>query len=219
MRVIKYFFEEPTLLDLEDGPVEGSEGSSLDRLLRQHKHYRGYLAASDLESGQIGGSSLEDNAAAEALSRVLGGPVWFSNRAPGQEDVELQLLSDHEHIVAALATMASNAVMILDFESDHGVDEEVVAELTKDQDRKRGLKMISRLLDAGCTVVFPEPAHMGHDWSIFSAKPLARQMQDALESAPKDCRSFVVPYVKARGEHRFYFEQYDIDQFAEYEVK
>jgi len=219
MRVIKYFYEEPTLLDLDDQPSEDSGGSSLARLLRQHKHYRGYLAASDLESGQIGGSSLDDNAAAEALSRVLGGPVWFSNRAPGQEEVELRLLSDHEHIVAALATMASNAVMILDFESDQGVDEDVVAELTKDQDRKRGLKMISRLLDAGCTVVFPEPAHMGHDWSIFSAKPLARPMQDSLGRAPKDCRCFVVPYVKARGEHRCYFERYDIDQYAEYEVK
>ena len=162
---------------------------------------------------------MDDNAAAEALSLVLGGPIWFSNRVPGQQEIALQLLTDHEQIVSALATMASNAVMILDFKTDHRVDEDVVAELTKDQDRKRGLKMISKLLDAGCTVVFPEPAHMGHDWSVFSAQPRARQMQDALERAPDDCRCFVVPYVKARGEHRFYFEQYDIEQFAEYEVK
>ena len=75
-----------------------------------------------------------------------------------------------------------------------------------------------RLLDMGATVVFPEPAHVGHDWSIFSAKPLSARFTEALATAPADCRSFVVPYVKARGEHKFYFEQYDLGLFSEYEV-
>ena len=215
MRIIKYFFEEPTLLDF---PAPESAGQptreGLKGLMRQHRHYRGYLAASDLENDLVGGSSLEDNAAAEILARSLDGPIWFSNRAPGQEDVELRLLTDHHQVVQALSTMASDSVMILEIDPS----EEIVRALTEDNDRKSGMKQIAELLDRGCTLVFPEQSHMGHDWSIFSSHPMAERLQAAMADLPKDTRGFVIPYVEARGEHKFYFEQYDTELFARHEV-
>lgn len=215
MRVIKYFFEEPTLLDF---PVEGESGkpsrAGLDGLLRKHRHYRGYLAASDLENDTVGGSSLEDNAAAQILSHVLEGPIWFSNRVAGQDVVSLKLLTGHREIVQALSTMGGDSVMMMHVDPT----EDMVRALTDDNDRKVGLRLVAELLDRGCTLVFPEQAHMGHDWSVFSSRPLADQMREAMADLPEETRAFVIPYVEARGEHKFYFEQYDVNLFARHEV-
>jgi len=215
MRVIKYFFEEPTLLDF---PAEEESGqpskSSLDRLLRKNRHFRGYLAASDLDNDMVGGSALEDNAAAEILSNVLEGPIWFSNRVAGQDVVSLTLLTDQKSIVQALSTMGGDSIMMMDVDPT----EELVRALTDSNDRKAGMQMIAKLLDGGCTLVFPERAHMGHDWSVFSSQPLAERMKDAMANLPDDTRAFVIPYIEARGEHKFYFEQYDMELFSRHEV-
>ncbi len=215
MRIIKYFFEEPTLLDFpasESGEQPSEYG--LKGLLRQHRHYRGYLAASDLGADTIGGSALEDHTAARVLASILTGPIWFSNRAAGQTDVTLSLLTGIENIVPALAAMASDSVMMMDVDPT----EEMVRALTDDNDQKVVMRKIAQLLDAGCTLVFPEQAHMGHDWSIFSPRPVAAYIREAMGNLPKETRGFVVPYVEARGEHKFYFEQYNIDLFARHEV-
>jgi len=213
MRVIKYFFEEPTLLDLADDPSE-ERPVEVEDLLSQNRHCRGYLAASDLESGAVGGSSLDDGAAADVLAQVLDLPVWFSNVEPGQELRDLQLISNRATLRTALLTMSSGSVMITNW----APEQEEVDDLTADQDRKRSMATISRLLDQGATVVFPEPAHVGHDWSIFSASPLADSVRKHLPTTSEDTRYFVIPFGQARGEHKFYFEQYDVDLFAEYEV-
>ena len=215
MRVIKYFFEEPTLLDFpSEGEGHQPAKSGPDRLLRKHRHYRGYLAASDLDHDMVGGSALEDNAAAEILSRVLEGPIWFSNRVAGQESVSLKLLTDHKSIVQALSTMGGDSIMMMDVDPT----EKLVRALTDSNDRKAGMHMISKLLDGGCTLVFPEQAHMGHDWSIFSSHPMAERVREAMADLPQNTRAFVIPYVEARGEHKFYFEQYDLELFARHEV-
>ena len=216
MRIIKYFFEEPTLLDFpasDSGDHPSEQG--LKGLMRKHRHYRGYLAASDLGAGTIGGSALEDHAAARVLAGVLAGPIWFSNRASGQTEVALSLLTRTDDIVRALATMGSDAVMMMNVDPT----EEMVRALTNDNDRKVGMRMIAQLLDAGCTLVFPEQAHMGHDWSVFSPRPIASEIRDKMGELPDDTRGFVIPYVEARGEHKFYFEQYNVDLFAKHEVR
>jgi len=207
MRIIKYFFEEPTQLDL---PTE-AEGAR--PVMRKNRHFRGYLAASDLTNDMVGGSSLEDNAAAEVLSRVIGGPIWFSNRVAGQDDVSITLLSNRKDIVQALSTMGSDSVMLMDVDPT----EKLVKALTDDSDRQ-GMRLIAELLDGGCTLVFPEKADMGHDWSIFSSRPLAERMREAMAGLPEDTRGFVIPYVEARGGDKFYFEQYDLGLFAQHEV-
>lgn len=216
MRIIKYFFEEPTLLDFpaeEEGSTPTRSG--LEGLMRKHRHYRGYLAASDLASNMVGGSALEDRAAAEVLARVIGGPIWFSNRMAGQDDIATSLLSSRRDIVQALSTMGSDSVIMMDIDPT----EKLVKALTDDNDRKVGMRLIAELLDGGCTLIFPEKAHSGNDWSIFSSRPLAERMREAMHELPPDTRGFVIPYVEARGEHKFYFEQYDLDLFARHEVR
>jgi len=217
MRVIKYFYEEPTLLDFPESasgtPVDSVE--TLVQLMKERNHYRGYLAASDLGNDTIGGSALEDGAAAKALASVLEGPIWLLNREPGATGIQFQLLTDSVEIDQALSTMSSESVLIAELNPrDHDV-----TSLMEHGGQKESFRAIIRLLEMGATVVFPEPAHVGHDWSVFSARPLSGSFKDALAVAPSDCRSFVIPYVKARGEHKFYFEQYDLDLFATHEVK
>ena len=216
MRVIKYFFEEPTLLDFpqtaSNSPIDS--GERLIELMRERNHFRGYLAATDLDNATVGGSSLEDQAAADILSVVLGGPLWLLNKAPLSSSVEFDVLTDHAAVVRSLSTMSSESVVIANFNPES----HDVGILVSGGDRKQSFGAIVRLLDLGATVVFPEPAHVGHDWSIFSAEPLSERFKEAMSASPEDCRCFVVPYVKARGEHKFYFEQYDIDLFSEYEV-
>lgn len=216
MRFIKYFFEEPTLLDLTDGqPGAGPGQQGLEGLLRKARHYRGYLAASDTEHDLVGGSALEDHAAARILADVLSGPIWFSNRAPGQKDVQLGLLTHPKDVVRALVTMGGASVMLMDVDPS----EELVHALTDDMDRKSGMRTIATLLDKGATLVFPEQAHTGHDWSLFSARPMARDIREAMTALLDNTRGFVIPYKEARGEHKFYFEQYDPELFAQHEVK
>jgi len=217
MRVIKYFFEEPTLLDFPESASESpvDSGEQLLELMRDKRHFRGYLAASDLENNTVGGSSLEDQAAARVLAEVIGKPLWFLKR--GQDagnPVQFELLTDLKAIVLALTTMTADSVVISDLDpKDHDMEH-----LVGSSDRKQDFGAIVRLLNMGATVVFPEPAHVGHDWSVFSAKPLSGNIRAQMAGVPKDCRCFVVPYVKARGEHKFYFEQYDLELFSEFEV-
>ncbi|NQV74151.1 hypothetical protein HQ496_13610 [bacterium] len=216
MRVIKYFYEEPTLLDFPESASESpiDSGERFIKLMREKTHHRGYLAASDLVNNTVGGSSLEDQVAAKALADVLDGPIWFVNLDPTAGNaLNCALETNRAAIVRSLVTMSSTSVLI----SNLNPNDDVLGLLTTD--RKASFGAIVRLLDMGATVVFPEPAHVGHDWSIFSAKPLSARFTEALRKAPVDCRAFVVPYVKARGEHKFYFEQYDLGLFSEYEVK
>ena len=219
MRVIKYFFEEPTLLDFPESASEKplDRGETTVKLGATRQHFRGYLAASDLGSGTIGGSSLEDQVAAKALTSLIEGPGWFFSKGSGPHDsIQSQLLSNPEAIFNALVTMPAESLLVTDFNPK---GQEINSLVHRSTDKKT-FGAIVRLLDMGATVVLPEPAHVGHDWSIFSSNPLSGRMRDALEeAAATNCRSFVVPYVKARGEHKFYFEQYDLELFKEYEVK
>ncbi len=214
MHVIKYFYEEPTFLHLGGDPPEELDPAVPASLLKEQSHYRGYLAASDLESGAVGGPSLEDDAAAHALAAMLDSPAWYFSFEPGQTASGIRLLADEVEIVRALVTMSRKSVLITSVEPT----EDSVRGLTKDQDRRKGLATVFRLLESGCTIVFPEPAHVGHDWSIYSANPMADRIREQLSKEIPNSRRFVIPYVQARGEHKFYFEQHDLTVFAEHEV-
>ncbi|MDA1028435.1 MAG: hypothetical protein O3B41_05205 [Bacteroidetes bacterium] len=218
MRVIKYFFEEPTLLDFQESASESFLGvvSFNVTLAGAARHYRGYLAASDLESRTIGGSSLEDQAAAKILAQVIEGPGWYFSRGSGaNESIKTQLLSSSDTILQALVTMPAESLLVTNF---NPMGQELTA-LVNRSNEKNTFGAIVRLLDLGATIILPEPAHVGHDWSVFSSKPLSESFRMAAqEMAPEDCRCFVVPYGRAKGEHKFYFEQYDIELFKEFEI-
>ncbi len=214
MRVIKYFYEEPTFLHLGGDRSEELDPAVPASLLKEQSHYRGYLAASDLESGAVGGSSLGDDAAATALTAILDSPAWYFSFEPGPKTSGIRLLADEVEIVRALVTMSRKSVLITGIEPT----EESVRSLTEDQDRRNSLESVFRLLESGCTIVFPEPAHVGHDWSVYSASPTADRMREQLRKEIPNCRRYVIPYARARGEHKFYFEQFDLAMFAQNEV-
>ena len=52
-----------------------------------------------------------------------------------------------------------------------------------------------------------------HDWSFFAARPLREALAEALRRHPQTgARRFIVPFQKARSEHKFYFETWQLDQ-------
>ena len=214
MRVIKYFYEEPTFLNLAGDDSEDLNPAVPGSLLKGQRHYRGYLAASDLESGAIGGSALVDDAAAHALAAILESPAWYFTFEPGSTTSGIRQLAHEVEMVRALVTMSPKSILITSVKPT----EDSLRCLTKDQDRRNSLTTVFRLLELGCTIVLPEPAHVGHDWTIYSANPMADRMREQLRKEILDCRRYVIPYVQARGEHKFYFEQYDLTMFAEHEV-
>ena len=83
-------------------------------------------------------------------------------------------------------------------------------------DRRERLPALRALLDAGCAVFFPELAHDGHDWSVFAPAPLAAPLVDAFRRRPGDARCLVAPYRRARGEHKFYLEQWALDDLPDW---
>jgi hypothetical protein len=80
--------------------------------------------------------------------------------------------------------------------------------------------VIRAILDAGDILLRAEPAHDGVDWAVYSAKPLADRLTAAFRAATSSdtVARFVIPQRMARGEHKFYFERYDLDLFAAYRV-
>jgi hypothetical protein len=76
------------------------------------------------------------------------------------------------------------------------------------------------LLESGATLLFAEAAFHGVDWSLLSPSPLADRLRDAfLGQSDAGTTHFVIPHVKARGEHKFYFERYDLSLFEAYRVR
>ena len=82
--------------------------------------------------------------------------------------------------------------------------------------RRDRLDALRALLDAGCAVLFPEPAHDGWDWSVFAPAPLAAPLADAFRQRPGAARCLVAPYQEARGEHKFYLEQWALDDLPDW---
>ena len=84
-------------------------------------------------------------------------------------------------------------------------------------ERRYAVPALTRLLDGGAVVLFPEQAHDGFDWSLFSATPVKDRLVAALRAHPGDgVRRFVMPYRRARSEHKFYFDRWTLDALPEW---
>ena len=86
-----------------------------------------------------------------------------------------------------------------------------LAETARAAHLRDALPALRAVLDAGAAALFPEPAHDGHDWSVFVRGPLGLVAALARHPAPAGVRRFVAPYQRARGEHTFYFEQWALE--------
>ena len=216
MIVVKYFHEEPAALEIlvaEEAPdARGAEvPRSLESFLSSPKYYRGYLTASDLGSGVTGATALSHPEVwSVPLGAVLVGgsaraqeSVWINEGAGAREgSLEAVLLSAAVGTVVVVGTSTGAATPTL------------VGEI-RDHNR-----VIREILDAGDVLLRAEPAHDGVDWALYAAQPLADRITAAFQVAPSTdgVARFVIPQRMARGEHKFYFERYDLDLFAAYRV-
>ncbi|MFN3595985.1 MAG: hypothetical protein ACK41D_01790 [Rubricoccaceae bacterium] len=233
MDVLKCFFEEPAPLyaagpaevAAETGPARpGTRGlppnGSLEALLAPDErafYARLYLAGTHLpadaarERPRIGLTALREARLFTApLLALAAGATWTAVRAApeargsgtglGAADAAAALA--HPHDVAALA-----------FAPGAGVPPHALARAAAPE-RREAFAALRALLDThpGATVLLPEPAHDGHDWSVFAAQPLRAPFAEALRAHPAPhARRFMLPYQRARGEHTFYFEQWQLD--------
>lgn len=209
--IVKYFYEEPVHLEVlsaeadPDARRRAAPSGSLDDLLRPASYYRAYLAGSD--GARTGLTTIEAPAAfVHPLLDVLAGARWTFAEPDGSVETPADSASllHHPSVVAALAASAAP------------VDEAALAEAASTE-RRYGIPALRNLLDAGATVLFPEPAHDGWDWSVFSASPLRERLVAAFRAHPAPgVRRFVLPFQQARSEHRFYFERWQLGDLPDW---
>ncbi|MFT5141907.1 MAG: hypothetical protein ACI80V_001973 [Rhodothermales bacterium] len=210
MRVVKYFHEEPASLELlasGESPAsrEPAEAMSLEAFLRAPKYYRGYLAASDLKEGLTGATALNDPSVwLNAVLEMLATETAYRSR-PGAD---------------AFSTVGLAEALSMGQTSDLlAVGPGPAPELNRiEGDLRQRLSAVRPLMDAGFTILIAEPATDAVDWSFFSAQPMAGRLRTAFQSAGSDAARFVIPHLKARAEHKFYFERYDLGLFEEFRV-
>ena len=181
---------------------------SIESLLAGRKYHRGYLTATSLEHETFGLTSLDDRPLLlDLLMELRQGRPFFAYRA------------EHDHPTRDPEILFDDAASILVvIFGDLALDASTLHALAADR-RRPAVGYIRTILDSGVPVLFPEPAHHGSDWTIFSPFPLSGHIATALarHASPRR-RCFVIPYQEARSEEKFYFERYDIDRFTEHEV-
>lgn len=216
MDIIKYFYEEPASLEVltpdEDADARRRAHPAPPRapLQADAAYYRGYLAGTALGAGRIGLTAVDAPAAfVEPLRQLVAGrPVARVDADGGVEPLGADALAAVLRDPGGTALLAAgDALPPADLAAASAAD------------RRHALAPLRRLLDAGALVLVPEPAHHGADWSLFAAHPLRDALTDALRThRPAGTRVFALPFQRARSEHRFYFELYDVEQFADFEV-
>ena len=211
VEIIKYFFEEPFSLealtpDLDpDARQRGRQAGSLEALLSRPAYYRGYLAGTDLATGRVGLTALPRPEAFMApLLDVFGAYRWTHADASGQVHG-----LDETSVREVLRDPTGTAVLAC---AEAEMPGDLVAAVG-DGVGRQALPALQRLLAEARAAFFPEPAHHGADWSFFSARPMRSGLVAAFQrhSLP-GVRRFVLPYQKARSEHRFYFEQWQLGE-------
>lgn len=225
--VVKYFYEEPAALEVLSAPADpdarrragaGRAGATPEAFLahlsaaRAH-FYRGYLAATDLGAARTGLTVLP----AEAYLALLltptppgatGSEGWYGAHrgAPAPRLVDP---------VACLTAPRPGQVVARAEGPPTAGDMEALVE----HDRRQALDSLRALLGASAVVYLAEPAPEGYDWSLYATQPLRRRVEAAMQAgAAPGVRYFSIPFVAARSEAKFYFERYDLERFAAYQV-
>lgn len=211
MDILKYFYEEPTSLEVLSSNTDPDARRvqepvySLHALLDASRYYRGYLAGTNMEIGQVGLTALHHtDAFVEPMLDWLGEACWMIGYQQGDvavaEAAQVKETLCHPREVATL--VAANRVLPEDL---------IVAVIGRE--RRYALPELRGLLEEAQVVFFPEPAHHGFDWSFFSRYPMRAALVAAMQRHPAEgVRRFVVPFQKARSEHTFYFETWQLDQ-------
>ncbi len=215
LAIVKLFYEEPFSmesvvpdLDPDARPRADPmsfELSGLEALIGRPRAFRVYLAGTQMEDGasaRVGLTALDDSDVwAPSLTRALGSAGWS-----GMIDGRTRTLSPSE-FARVLPSADFDALAL-------NAPPPALALLgaASQPDRRRALPAILTLLDAGATLLLPEPSHEGRDLTIFSPSPVRGRIEAAWRSDPRaGVRRFSAPYQKVRSEHKFYFEAWALD--------
>ena len=217
MDVVKVFIEEPVGLEVlvpdteADARRRGAEVGSLEDLLARRTepdsdYARAYLAGTRLggDRPRVGLTALSD---AEAWLQPL--LDWAGDRSwsrLGADGAVTGLLVPEA--AAALRRPGDLQALALG-----PVPADLLAASARGE-RRDALPALRAALDTGpeAAVLFSEPAHDGHDWSLFTHRPLREPLAEAFRRHPApDARRLFAPYQRARGEHTFYLEQWTLD--------
>lgn len=211
MDILKYFYDEPTALetlapDLEpDARRQGAPEHPWATWLNAPRYYRGYVAGTNLDDNRVGLTALARPAAfADPVLDWLSERSWMRSTQAGSVEV-LGRTSVRHFLLEPGATTALVCSRTLVPEADVGA--------VAGAERRYTVPALRRVLDQGGIVFFPEPAHHGVDWSFFSAEPMRETLMAAFRRHPATAvRRFVVPFQKARSEHKFYFEAWQLNE-------
>jgi hypothetical protein len=215
MDILKYFYEEPASLEVltpdldPDARQQDGPSMALEELLGGPRYYRGYLAGRNLDTDRVGATALAHPEALVApLMDWLSDRRWTAAEAGGPPqsrtaaDVRSLLCDPGDVTVLACGAEAVDADALI---------------ATTRAERRRALGALRHVLEQVEVIFFPEPAHHGHDWSLFSARPLRAPFVAALRRHPHpDVRRFVLPFQRARSEHKFYFETWQLNVLPDY---
>ncbi|WP_022835543.1 hypothetical protein [Salisaeta longa] len=214
MDIVKYFFEEPVLVEPvtpdTSADARRREGPQLplDALLRTSDYHRGYLAGTNLSTGRVGFTALQN---AEEVARALV-EAFPKDRWTRWADEGVDALSP-EAVIAEWMAPTGSAVLAT---GPTPPAPEALATVARGP-RRDTLAALRTLLDDDALVCFREPAHDGSDWSLFAAHPLRATVVDVLGALTHPTmRQFVLPYQKARSESKFYFEQWQLTSLPTY---
>ena len=221
MDVVKVFVEEPVGLDAL-APDDASDARnrdqpmvSLESLLAPdaRPYARAYVAGTHLGNARRVGATALDAPGAWATPLVAwaGDRPWHALGADG----DVRTIEPRE---AARVLRAPDSVRALALGEPTGLADAVGGEpeVGASQRRER-LPALRALLDRGAAVLFPEPAFDGHDWSLFARAPLRDPLVAAFREHPAlGVRRLFAPYQRARGEHRFYLEQWAMDALPDW---
>lgn len=219
MDIVKYFYEEPTLLETltpDDDPDARQQAhrsadtderptrQSLKDFLATPDYYRGYLAGSNRVADRVGLTAIEQPTAFVVPLLEALGAAWWARATPGGSVDVLDPAGARQ----TLRDPSGTAVLVT---ASAAVDADRI-EAVIGTPRRHALPALRRLLDAARVAFFPEPAHDGFDWSFFSAAPMRDRLTAAFKQNPAEgVRRFALPYQKARSESKFYFETWQLD--------
>ncbi|WP_412069923.1 hypothetical protein [Rubrivirga sp. IMCC43871] len=215
MDIVKVFVDEPVGLealvpdDQPDARRRDAPAPTLEAFLARapEPYARAYLAGTSLgETRRVGLTALDDAESwVQPLLAWAGGRGWTALAVGGTA----RGLLDAE---AAVALRRADGLAL-------AVGPAPLAALAAaaDGERRDRLDALRAVLDAGAAAFFPEPAFDGKDWSLFANAPLHAPLADAFRQHPAPgVRRLVAPFRRARGEHRFYLEQWALDDLPDW---
>lgn len=216
MDVLKVFTDEPLPLDAAaDEPVprgEAREMASLEDILKRPAYARAYLAGARLgDSPAVGLTSLSDAwLYLQPIQTLSAGFVWsvpmIDAAISWHEITDRFRQPPVENVVAAGPEM---------------VDPGLLTHIA-DTPGRAGWRYLRDALDRqpDALIFVAEHAHDGYDWIAYAGRPLRERLIDALRAHPApDARRLVMPFQKARGEHKFYLERWALDDLPEWAME